>query len=189
MSDLEPPTYRVTLLLADAAQVSDGKLYVLGGGLRVIGPNPQPAAIAMLIEVPWDRANVRHEWKLELLSEDGMPIMHGERPVIVGGEFGRTPMSQQKSNDDKPNAQPGRDHHKDAFCVWMAGGGVKRGATYGETDDFGFNIVRDPMHVNDYHATLLHLLGLDHEKLTFKFQGRNFRLTDVAGKVAKPILA
>ena len=98
-------------------------------------------------------------------------------------------MSQQKSNDDKPNAAPGRDHHKDAFCVWMAGGGVKGGTTYGETDDFGFNIVRDPMHVNDYHATLLHLLGLDHEKLTFKFQGRNFRLTDVAGKVAKPILA
>lgn len=87
MSDLEPPTYRVTLLLSDAAQVSEGKLYVLGGGLRVIGPNPQPAAIAMLIEVPWDRANVRHEWKLELLSEDGMPVMAGERPVIVGGEF------------------------------------------------------------------------------------------------------
>ncbi len=87
MSDLEPPTYRVTLLLADAAQVSDGKLYVLGGGLRVIGPNPQPAAIAMLIEVPWDQANLRHEWKLELLSEDGMPVMAGERPVIVGGNF------------------------------------------------------------------------------------------------------
>lgn len=112
-----------------------------------------------------------------------------ETLVTWGGEFGRTPMSQQKSNDDKPNAAPGRDHHKDAFCVWMAGGGVKGGTTYGETDDFGFNIVRDPMHVNDYHATLLHLLGLDHEKLTFKFQGRNFRLTDVAGKVAKPILA
>lgn len=112
-----------------------------------------------------------------------------ETLITWGGEFGRTPMSQQKSNDDKPNAQPGRDHHKDAFCVWMAGGGVKGGTTYGETDDFGFNIVRDPMHVNDYHATLLHLLGLDHERLTFKFQGRNFRLTDVAGKVATKILA
>ncbi|MGC3967416.1 MAG: DUF1501 domain-containing protein [Pirellulales bacterium] len=111
-----------------------------------------------------------------------------ETLVTWGGEFGRTPMSQQKSNDDKPNAQPGRDHHKDAFCVWMAGGGVKGGVTYGETDDFGFNIVRDPMHVNDYHATLLRLLGLDHERLTFKFQGRNFRLTDVAGKVATKIL-
>ena len=112
-----------------------------------------------------------------------------ETLVTWGGEFGRTPMSQQKSNDDKPNAQPGRDHHKDAFCVWMAGGGVKGGVAYGETDDFGFNIVRDPMHVNDYHATLLHLLGLDHERLTFKFQGRNFRLTDVAGKVATKIIA
>jgi len=112
-----------------------------------------------------------------------------ETLVTWGGEFGRTPMSQQKSNDDKPNAQPGRDHHKDAFCVWMAGGGVKGGTTYGETDEFGFNIVRDPMHVNDYHATLLRLLGIDHERLTFKFQGRNFRLTDVAGKVAEKIIA
>jgi hypothetical protein len=87
MSDLEPPTFRVTMLLADAAQVSDGKLHVLGGGLRVVGPNPQPASIALLVEVPWDQANMRHEWKLELLSEDGMPVMHGDRPVIVGGEF------------------------------------------------------------------------------------------------------
>jgi hypothetical protein len=85
--DLEPPTYRVTLLMADSAQVSDGKLYVLGGGLRVLGPRPQPASIAMLIEVPWDQANLRHDWKLELLDEDGMPVMSGDRPVIVGGEF------------------------------------------------------------------------------------------------------
>ncbi len=109
--------------------------------------------------------------------------------VVWGGEFGRTPMAQGKSNDDKPNAQPGRDHHKDAFCVLLAGGGVKGGTTYGETDEFGFNAVRDPMHVNDLHATILHLLGLDHEQLTFKFQGRNYRLTDVAGKVATKLLA
>ena len=109
--------------------------------------------------------------------------------VVWGGEFGRTPMAQGTSNDDKPNSKPGRDHHKDAFCVWMAGGGVRGGITYGETDEFGFNPVRDPMHVNDFHATLLHLLGLDHEKLTFKFQGRNFRLTDVAGKPATKIFA
>ena len=98
-------------------------------------------------------------------------------------------MAKGTSNDDKPNSKPGRDHHKDAFCVWMAGGGVRGGITYGETDEFGFNPVRDPMHVNDFHATLLHLLGLDHEKLTFKFQGRNFRLTDVAGKPATKIFA
>jgi hypothetical protein len=109
--------------------------------------------------------------------------------VVWGGEFGRTPMAQGRSNDDKPNSSPGRDHHKDAFCVWMAGGGVKGGVSYGETDEFGFNPVRDPMHVNDFHATILHLLGLDHERLTFKFQGRNFRLTDVAGKVATKIVA
>jgi hypothetical protein len=112
-----------------------------------------------------------------------------ETLVVWGGEFGRTPMAQGKSNDDKPNSQPGRDHHKDAYCVWMAGGGVKGGLTYGETDPFGFNPIRDPMHVNDFHATILHLLGLNHEKLTFKFQGRNFRLTDVAGKVATKLLA
>jgi len=111
-----------------------------------------------------------------------------ETLVVWGGEFGRTPMAQGTSNDDKPNAQPGRDHHKDAFCVWMAGGGVRGGITYGETDDFGFNPIRDPMHVNDFHATLLHLLGLDHQRLTFKFQGRNFRLTDVAGKPALKLM-
>ena len=93
MSDLEPPTFAVTILLADAAQVSDGKLHILGGGLRAIGPAPQPAAIALLIDVPWDQGNVRHEWKLELLDEDGMPVLHNDRPVIVGGEFeaGRPP--------------------------------------------------------------------------------------------------
>jgi hypothetical protein len=85
--DLEPPTYRVTLLMADSAQVSDGKLYLLGGGLRLLGARPQPVSIAMLIEVPWDQANLRHDWKLELLDQDGMPVMSGDRPVIVGGEF------------------------------------------------------------------------------------------------------
>jgi hypothetical protein len=101
--------------------------------------------------------------------------------VIWGGEFGRTPMVQG-GND-------GRDHHNRCFSVWLAGGGIKPGTTYGETDDLGFNIAKDPVHVHDLHATLLHLLGLDHERLTFRFQGRDYRLTDVHGKVVQGILA
>ena len=84
---------------------------------------------------------------------------------------------------------PGRDHHKDAYTVWMAGGGVKRGFAYGKTDDIGFNVAENPMHVNDFHATLLHLLGMDHERLTFKFQGLDMRVTGVAGNVVPDIIA
>ena len=109
--------------------------------------------------------------------------------VVWGAEFGRTPMLQGTDDDDNPASKPGRDHHKDAFCVWMAGGGVKSGFTLGQTDDLGYTIVEDPVHINDFHATLLHLLGIDHERLTFKFQGRKYRLTDVAGKVATKLLA
>ncbi len=112
-----------------------------------------------------------------------------ETLVVWGAEFGRTPMVQGQSNAGTPAKNPGRDHHKDAYSVWMAGGGVKRGFTYGKTDDLGFHAVEDRMHVNDFHATILHLLGMDHEQLTFKFQGRNFRLTDVAGEVAPKVLA
>jgi uncharacterized protein (DUF1501 family) len=112
-----------------------------------------------------------------------------ETLVVWGAEFGRTPMMQGTDDDDKPAAKPGRDHHKDAFCVWMAGGGVKGGITVGRTDDLGYSIVEDPVHVNDFHATLLHLLGIDHERLTFKFQGRPYRLTDVAGEVVRKLLA
>jgi hypothetical protein len=83
----------------------------------------------------------------------------------------------------------GRDHHPQAFTVWMAGAGVKKGFTMGETDELGFNIVRDPVHVHDIQATILHLLGLDHERLTFRTQGRDFRLTDVHGHVIRPLLA
>jgi len=101
--------------------------------------------------------------------------------VIWGGEFGRTPMVQG-GND-------GRDHHNRAFTMWLAGGGVKRGHIHGETDDLGFNVVRDPVHVHDLHATILHLLGLEHTKLTYRFQGRDFRLTDVHGHLVKDILA
>jgi uncharacterized protein (DUF1501 family) len=112
-----------------------------------------------------------------------------ETLVVWGGEFGRTPMLQGTDDDDNPAPRPGRDHHKDAFCVWMAGGGVKGGFTLGQTDDLGYTIVEDPVHINDFHATLLNLLGLDHEQLTFKFQGRKYRLTDVAGNVQKKLLA
>jgi len=106
--------------------------------------------------------------------------------VVWGGEFGRTPFIQG-SLDDRPRW--GRDHHPYAFTVWMAGGGVRPGMSYGETDDLGMNVVRDPVHVHDFQATLLHLLGIDHERLTFRFQGRDFRLTDVHGQVVRPILA
>ncbi len=106
--------------------------------------------------------------------------------VIWGGEFGRTPMIQ--GEPDGSNAL-GRDHHNRAFTMWVAGGGFKPGVTHGETDEIGFNVARDPVHVHDLHATLLHLLGFNHEKLTFRFQGRDFRLTDVHGVVQESLLA
>ncbi|MEX0727770.1 MAG: DUF1501 domain-containing protein [Planctomycetaceae bacterium] len=101
--------------------------------------------------------------------------------VIWGGEFGRTPMVQG-GND-------GRDHHNRCFSMWLAGGGIKGGHVYGQTDDFGFNVAADPVHVHDLHATLLHLLGFDHTALTHRFQGRDYRLTDVHGKIVNGILA
>ena len=102
--------------------------------------------------------------------------------VVWGGEFGRTPMVQGGGND-------GRDHHPNAFSMWLAGGGVKPGITYGETDELGFQVVKDKVHVHDLHATLLHLLGFDHTRLTYRFQGRDFRLTDVCGEVVKGLIA
>lgn len=106
--------------------------------------------------------------------------------VIWGGEFGRTPFIQGNYNE---RAKWGRDHHPYGFTVWMAGGGIKPGITYGETDDLGFNPVVDPVHVHDFQATILHILGIDHTKLTYKFQGRDFRLTDVHGELVKKIIA
>jgi uncharacterized protein (DUF1501 family) len=101
--------------------------------------------------------------------------------VVWGGEFGRTPMVQGGSD--------GRDHHPNAFTMWLAGGGVKRGALLGETDELGFNVVREKVHVHDLHATILHLLGFDHKKLTYRSQGRDFRLTDVHGNVVDSMLS
>jgi hypothetical protein len=108
-----------------------------------------------------------------------------ETLVIWGGEFGRTNYCQGTLAKDNY----GRDHHPRAYSIWMAGGGVKPGTVYGETDEFGYNIIKDPVHVNDFHATVLHLMGLNHEKLTYKHLGRRYRLTDIAGKVIEPILA
>jgi hypothetical protein len=108
-----------------------------------------------------------------------------ETLVIWGGEFGRTNFCQGNFSEDNY----GRDHHPRCFSIWMAGGGVKPGISYGETDEFGYNIVKDPVHVHDFHATVLHLLGMDHEKLIYKHLGRRFRLTDVAGKVVPGIIA
>ncbi len=108
-----------------------------------------------------------------------------ETLVIWGGEFGRTNYSQGTATKDNY----GRDHHPRAYCTFMAGGGVKPGTVYGETDDFGYNIVRDPVHINDFHATVMHLMGLNHEKLTYKHLGRRYRLTDLAGKVIPGLIA
>jgi hypothetical protein len=106
--------------------------------------------------------------------------MLDETLVVWGGEFGRTPTSQ---------GAKGRDHHSTGFTMWLAGGGVKSGYVHGATDEFGIAAVKDRMHVHDLHATLLHLMGLDHERLTYRYSGRDFRLTDVSGKVARAILA
>ncbi|MBM4077390.1 MAG: DUF1501 domain-containing protein, partial [Planctomycetes bacterium] len=105
--------------------------------------------------------------------------------IVWCGEFGRTPYSQGKL--EKTNY--GRDHHGRCFSMWLAGGGIKAGMEYGQTDDFSYNVVRDPVHVHDLNATLLHLLGLDHERLTYRTEGRDYRLTDVHGEVVKNIIA
>ena len=109
-----------------------------------------------------------------------------ETLVVWGGEFGRTPMVE-----DNPTLgrSKGRDHHPQAFSMWMAGGGIKGGVTYGATDEMGFHVVENPVHIHDIQATMLHCLGLDHERLTYEFQGRRFRLTDVFGTVITPVLA
>jgi len=107
--------------------------------------------------------------------------------VIWGGEFGRTPYSQL--NQSKGDAKPGRDHHHTGFSMFLAGGGTKGGLTYGQTDELGMNAVQDRVHVHDLHATILHLMGIDHTRLTYRYSGRDFRLTDVHGKVVTDLFA
>jgi hypothetical protein len=108
-----------------------------------------------------------------------------ETLVVWGGEFGRTPMNEARNG----SKFLGRDHHPRAFTMWLAGGGIKPGVTYGRTDDIGYNVAEDAVGVHDLHATILHLMGIDHTRLTYKFQGRDFRLTDVSGEIVKKILA
>ena len=121
-----------------------------------------------------------------LVQDLAMRGMLDDTLVVWGGEFGRTNYCQGLY---KPGQDFGRDHHPRCFTIWMAGGGVKPGITHGATDEYGYNIVDGGVHVHDFHATMLHLLGIDHERLTYKFQGRRYRLTDVHGKVVKEILA
>ena len=120
-----------------------------------------------------------------LVADLKMRGMLDDTLVIFGGEFGRTNYCQGKLNGQNF----GRDHHPRCYSLWMAGGGVKGGMSFGKTDEFCYNIAENPVHVHDFHATILHLLGIDHERLTYKHQGRWYRLTDVHGKVKKPLLA
>jgi arylsulfatase A-like enzyme len=108
-----------------------------------------------------------------------------ETLVVWGGEFGRTPMNEARNG----SKFLGRDHHPRAFTMWLAGGGIKPGVSYGQTDDIGYNVAENPVGVHDLHATILHLMGIDHTRLTYKFQGRDFRLTDVSGEIVTKILA
>ncbi|MDP7010434.1 MAG: DUF1501 domain-containing protein, partial [Verrucomicrobiota bacterium] len=108
--------------------------------------------------------------------------------IVVGTEFGRTPMLQGKSNSGQ-DKNVGRDHHKEAFSVMLAGGGVKGGISHGKTDEFGYQAIENPVHMHDLNATILHLLGLNHEKLTFKYKGLDFRLTTVSGEVVRSVIS
>ncbi|AMV39091.1 DUF1501 domain-containing protein [Planctomyces sp. SH-PL62] len=136
-----------------------------------------PAGIRQLTkETDQGCAALIHDLKQRGMLEDTL--------VLWGGEFGRTNYSQGKLTP----TDYGRDHHPRCFTAWAAGGGVKPGLTFGETDDFGYNVVADPVHIHDFQATILALLGIDHERLTYKFQGRYFRLTDVAGNVVKDVI-
>ena len=142
-------------------------------------------------EVQWDQHSNLYKGHAKNASEVDKPIagflkdlkgrgLLDDTLVLWGGEFGRTPTAQGKD---------GRDHNPNGFTMWMAGGGVKKGFAYGATDDYGYFAQEDKMHVNDLHATILHLLGLNHEKLTYRYAGRDFKLTDLAGVVAKDIIA
>lgn len=140
---------------------------------------------------PWDTHNDHHAQVRKLAADIDRPMatllrdlrqrgLLDETLVIWGGEFGRTPTSENGN---------GRDHNHYGFCMWLAGGGVRGGMTYGETDEFGFRAAVDPVHIHDLHATILHLLGLDHTRLTYRYAGRDFRLTDVGGRVLHDIVA
>lgn len=147
---------------------------------------------------PWDTHNKHNEGHQKLCADaDGATAalitdlkqrgLLEDTLVIWGGEFGRTPYAEIR--DEKNKATPGRDHHHTAFSMLLAGGGVRGGMVYGASDELGMNAIEDKVHVHDFHATILHLLGINHEQLTYRYAGRDFRLTDVHGKVARGILA
>jgi hypothetical protein len=145
---------------------------------------------------PWDTHSKHNEQTRKLCGDIDRPVaalledlknrgMLEDTLVIWGGEFGRTVYSQGVLTKDNN----GRDHHPRCYSVWMAGAGVKKGEVYGETDDFSYNVVKDPVHIHDLNATALHLLGLEHTRLTYRFQGRDYRLTDIHGEVVRNVLA
>jgi uncharacterized protein (DUF1501 family) len=140
---------------------------------------------------PWDTHEKHNQTMRTLCHDIDQPMaallvdlkqrgLLDETLVLWGGEFGRTPVSEKGD---------GRDHNHWGFTMWMAGGGIRGGITYGETDEFGFRAVQDKVHIHDLHATILHAVGLDHEKLTYRYGGRDFRLTDVHGHVVHDIVA
>jgi arylsulfatase A-like enzyme len=155
---------------------------------------PRPAELGQ-IGNPWDQHGGLKTGHAEMATQVDQQIaglihdlkrrgLFDETLVVWAGEFGRTVYGQGGLVEDY-----GRDHHGRCFSIWLAGGGVKPGLVYGRTDDFSYNIVENPVHVHDLNATLLHLLGVDHERLTYRFQGRDYRLTDVHGRVVKDLLA
>ena len=167
-----PPTACLPAASSNAASASSSSTTGLGPAQQP-APRPRPA---MQGQRPGASALVQD------LKQRGML---DDTLVVWGGEFGRTVYCQGKLTE----TDYGRDHHPRNFCMWMAGGGVKRGFQLGETDDYSYNITSDPVHVHDVQATLLHCLGVDHTRLTYKFQGRWFRLTDVHGNVVRSLLA
>ena len=171
------PSFAANCLMA-RRMVEDGvrfvQLYHRGWDHHTILPKQLPG---QCFDVDQPSAALITDLKQRGLLEDTM--------IVFAGEFGRTVFCQGKLE----RTDYGRDHHPRCFSMFMAGGGIKPGMTYGETDEFSYNIVRDPVHIRDLNATILHCLGIDHKKLTFKFQGRDYRLTDVHGNVAQPLLS
>jgi uncharacterized protein (DUF1501 family) len=148
---------------------------------------------------PWDthsNNNASHERLCEDADRGTAALLHDLKSrgllddtlVIWGGEFGRTPYAQVDKNKKDPSKY-GRDHHHTGFSMLMSGGGIRGGLTYGATDEFGMHAVENRVHVHDLHATVLHLMGIDHKQLTFRFSGRDFRLTDVHGRVVSDLFA
>jgi hypothetical protein len=202
--------YRMQASIPDVADISDEPEHVLdmyGPDVRMPGTFARNCLIARRLA----ERGVKYQtlfgmgWDHHLAIKQSFPVRCAEidQPsaalvmdlkqrgllddtlVMFGSEFGRTPFAQGQID----NPLVGRDHHGGCFTWWLAGGGVKAGHSHGETDDFSYNVVKDPVHIHDLNATLLHIMGLDHERLTFRFQGRDYRLTDVHGKVVREILA